>query len=206
MKKGILILATLSLATRALARQDDLSRIGGISPDAQITVFVEQADTPHAAVRYVFRDRRSGAVLGRVKSSYQPEEGDDSDFAWELSHPSWIYWRGDSQYVAIDEANHNHMGTVVLARRLKDSFRQIPVSEERLMAYTKQPWDRARLFFGDDCFLPHDRAEIVIVGFVRRPHSNESAEFGCSVVIDLRQNGAITKVILPKAPKPPNPR
>ena len=204
MNKGIFIAVTLVLVAPAFARQDDLSRDGGVSPDAHFTVFVEQADTPHATIQYVVRERRHGSVFGRFKSSYQPEEGDDSDFAWDQSHPSWIYWRTDSQYVAIDEANHNHIGTVILAQRLRHSFRQIPVSEQELMAYTKQPWDRGRLFFGNNCFLPHDRAEIVIVGLIRGQGKDESAEFGCSVILDLRRNGKILKVVLPKVTKSPN--
>ncbi len=96
-------------------------------------MFVEQADKPQSTIYYAIRDRRNGAPLGRFKSSYQPEAGDDSTFAWDQSHPSWIYWRADSGYVAIDEANHRHIGTVILAQRFKSSFRQIPVNEEQLM-------------------------------------------------------------------------
>jgi hypothetical protein len=202
--KGLFTAVTLALAAPVLARQDDLSRDGGLSPDAQFTVFVEQADRPDTTIQYVVRERRTEAVFGRLKSSYQPEEGNESDFAWDQSHPSWIYWRADSQYVAIDEANHNHIGTVILAQRLRHSFRQIPVRERELMAYTNQPWDRARLFFGDNCFLPHGRAKIDIIGLVRRQGRDGFAEFGCSVVLDLRQNGKLLNVLLPKATKSPN--
>jgi hypothetical protein len=200
----LFIAVFLGLVAPAVARQDDLSRSGGVSPDGKFTLSVEQADTPHGPIHYVVRERHRGIVVGRFKSSYQPEEEDDSDFAWDQSHPSWIYWRPDSQFVAIDEANHNRMGTVILAQRLRHSFHQIPLSEEELMAYTKQPWDRGRPFFGDNCFLPHDRARIDIIGLVRRHGRDEIIEFGCSVILDLGQNGKIIKVVLPKATKPPN--
>ena len=202
MNKRNLIAVIVALATPALARQDDLSRDGGLSPDAQFTVYVEQPDAPRGKIDYIIRERRSGRLFGRFESSYQPEEGNDSDFAWDQSHPSWIYWRGDSQYVAIEEANHHHIGTVILAERLKRSFRQIPVREDKIMAYTKQRWDRGRLFFGDNCFLPRDRAAIVIVGLVRRPGIGDVAEFSCSVIVDLRRNGRIMKTVLPT--KSPN--
>ena len=160
--------------------------------------YVEQADKAQSAIYYFIRDRRSGAAVGRLKSSYQPEPGDDGDFDWSQSHPSWIYWRADSRYVAIDEANHNREGTVLLASRLKSSFRQIPVSEEQLMHYTRQPWDRGRLFFGDNCFLPHDRTEIAIIGLIRRPQSDEYDEFECAVILDLRRNGKIIRAVIPQ--------
>lgn len=191
------LLFTAIVTESAMARQDDLSAGGGVSPDRQFTILVEQADTPQATIYYAVRDRRNGATLGRFKSSYQPEAGDENTFAWDQSHPSWIYWRADSRYVAIDEANHRRLGTVILAQRLKSSFRQIPVGEEQLMSYTGQPWDRGRLFFGANCFLPHDRAAILVIGLLRRPHSDHYDEFGCSVILDLRHHGKIIKAVIP---------
>ena len=187
----------VAVAASASAREEELAP-EGVSPDKHYTVFVEQGDTPHAIIYYVVRDRRTGKSLGKFKSSYQDEGDDEGDFPWKQSHPSWIYWRADSRYVALDEANHNHIGTVILAHRRKSSFRQVPVSEDKLMHYTKQPWDRGRLFFGDNCFLPHDRAAVAIIGFVRRPHSDQYDEFGCTVILDLRANGKIVRAVIPR--------
>jgi hypothetical protein len=171
-------LVAISTIATASAREDELAP-EGISPDKRHSVFVEQSDEPYAPIYYAVRDRKTREVLGRFKSSYQPDRDDEGDFAWKQSHPTWIYWRDDGRYLAIDEANHRRMGTVILARRINSTFRQIPVNSEELMRYTKQPWDRGRLFFGTNSFLPRDRAAVAVIGLVKRPHSDTYDERSC---------------------------
>jgi hypothetical protein len=104
-----------------------------------------------------------------------------------------IYWRPDSRWVAIDEANHGSIGTVILLRRSSNGFEQVPLDCNRLMAGTKEVWDRGRLFFADNSWLRHDRARVYILGSVPNSKTGDYDRVGYEVTIDLRREGAILK-------------
>jgi len=189
---SFLIVLLLAAATSSASAHQDALGPNGVSPDKRLRLFVAQQDDPSARIYYVLRNRKSGVLAGRFESSYQPDPA-SGDFAWQQSHPMAVYWRRDSTWVAIEEANHRGEGTVVLLHRGGKGFRRVPLSCERLMAATKENWDRGRLFFGDNCWLRHGRVRVLILGSVPNAQRDGPVRIGYDMTIDLRRNGAILR-------------
>jgi hypothetical protein len=131
---------------------------------------------------YFYRVVEDGEAVGIFPCSYQPEEGNEEWSAEQARAASW-HWHGDGKFLAVEEANHRHIGTVILARRFRGVFQPILLVTSDLMTRSGENWERGRLFFGE--WLPDDRVRIVLSGRTGQPPGPyEYSQYEC--VIDLR--------------------
>ncbi|MGK0189804.1 MAG: hypothetical protein ACI9R3_005622 [Verrucomicrobiales bacterium] len=110
---------------------------------------------------YFYKIEKNGEPIGIFASSYQPESGNEEWSTSQTQGASW-HWRKNRQMVAIEESNHRHMGTVILARLTQAAFTPIPLSISEFEELSGKAWDKRRLFFGG--WLPDQRAKIILAG------------------------------------------
>jgi len=176
----------LFAAVPLFAREEALPE--STSPDKHYRVVVAEIG---GRISYHINDTSDGTTLFALLSSYQADSG-SGDWGLRQSLGATVNWRKDSRCVAIDEANHNRIGTVLIARRTRKGFQQVPVSSDALMRASKQPWERGRLFFGE-----WGRGDTIIIGrfgLVRRVPDGPREEFGVSFTLDLANKGKIIAI------------
>ena len=139
------------LACVAGARTEDLDH--AVSPNGRYTVKAVQKGNP-SRISYDIVSTRSGALLHRLPSSYQPDDEAD-DWSWRHAMEAEVSWSPDSRYVAIDEQVHRYIGEVLLAE-VRDVSRSIPVPADSLIKRTKRDWDRSRIRIADGWSSPRD--------------------------------------------------
>jgi hypothetical protein len=130
--------AAVSLFARGAALPDSTS------PDHRYRVTVTEVS---GRIAYHLTEAERGKSVLSLRSSYQPDRG-SGDWAFQQSLGATVYWRKDSQSVAIEEANYRTIGTVLIARRTPQGFRRVPLDADALMRESKMPWERGRPFFG----------------------------------------------------------
>ena len=123
------------------------------SPNGRYRVRAVESGTP-SRITYDIVSARTGAVLHRFLSSYQPESG-SGDWAWEHTTEAEVSWSPDSHYVAIDEQVHRYIGEVLLAE-VGDVTRAINLPEKLLIARTRLDWDRYRIRLRDGWTSPRE--------------------------------------------------
>ena len=180
MKPTFLILFAFA-AVPLFAREEALP--GSASPDNKFCIVVEAMDR-----LLIYRVKRvsDAKPLNSILSSYQTDRG-TVDWAFKQALGAAVHWRKDSQFVAIDEANFDRMGTVVILRCTGDGFEDVPAHTQELMRASKQPWEVARLFFRD--WSRGDTVSIGIRGLLKRfDDIRTGKEFEVSVTLDLVEN------------------
>ena len=173
-------------AVPLFAREEALP--GSTSPDKHYRVVVAEAG---GHISYHINDIPDGKTLISLVSSYRPDSGSDG-WGFQQSLGATVNWRKDSRCVAIDEANHNRIGTVLIARRTAKGFQQVPVGSAALMRASKQPWERGRLFFG--AWGRGDTITLGLLGLVRRVPDGPRDEFGVSFTLDLANKGEVISI------------
>ena len=103
-----------------------------------------------------------------------------------------IHWSKDSRLVAIDEANHRRIGTVLIARRAPKGFKQVGISREALIQASKQSWERGRLFFGQ--WGAGDAIVLRFEGLVQRVPGGPREESAVFFTLDLANNGKVVSI------------
>ena len=181
--KSTVIALFLLFAEPALATPEPVPR--SESPDKHYRVSVEQTD---GRIEYRVGAVAGGEALLRLTSSYQPEKGEEA-WAYKQSLDAEVHWRNDSRVVAIEEANHRRIGTVLIALRTVDGFSAISVSTQSLMQATHEPWDRGRLFFTG--WGKTDSAILSLGGRLYHQTENRFEESGWRFEIDLAHGGKI---------------
>jgi hypothetical protein len=183
---GLLTFAAVPLLAREEALRDSTS------PNKHYRVVVAEVA---GRIFYRIKDTSSGTTLISLRSSYQPESGSD-DWGFQQSLGATVNWRKDSRAVAIDEANHNRIGTVLIARRTAKDFRQLAVSDEALMRASKLPWERGRLFFSE--WGTRNTITVVRFGLVctdppsTPPEKRRRKDCGCGFIIALTNGDVIS--------------
>ena len=185
MRTALISLFALA-AVPLFAREEALS--DSISPDKHYRVVVAEIA---GHISYHIKDTSDGTTVFALRSSYQPDSGSDG-WGFQQSVGAAVNWRKDSRCVAIDEANHNRIGTVLIARRTPKGFQQVPVSSEALMRASKQPWERGRLFFGE--WGRGDTLVLGLLGLVQRVPDGPRDEFGVSFTLDLANKGKVIAI------------
>lgn len=186
MTKTALISLFALAAVPLFAREEALS--DSTSPDKHYRVVVAE---DAGRISYHIKATSDATTLLALPSSFQPDSGSDG-WGFHQSLGATINWRKDSRCVAIDEANHGRIGTVVIARRTPKGFQQVAISREALMRASKQPWERGRLFF--DAWGRRDTLVLGLLGLVRRVPDGPRDEFGVSFTLDLSNKGKIIAI------------
>lgn len=163
--KGRFVLGTVLLifcANMGAVRAAEKSRLqDSTSPNQRYTLRVDFQKKGTPALYYVFGDRRTGVEIGRLASSYQPDDISDS-WALRRALETKVYWRDDSAYVALEEASWHGIGTVFLLRRVGKVFQPIPLDEEAILPATQVAWSRHRLLWLN--WGPRQRAMMEVAG------------------------------------------
>jgi hypothetical protein len=184
--KSALIILCVFAAPQLFAREQALR--DSFSPDKRYRVTVVEIE---GRVSYRIIDASSHVTVLSLRSSYQQGAGNVEDWGFKKSLGATVYWRKDSRCVAIDEANHNREGTVLVVRRTPKGFRQVPLSDEALTRASKMPWDRCRLFFGQ-----WGSRDTIIVGLLGRvfadPESTAYKDANCGFTIALASGDVIS--------------
>jgi hypothetical protein len=145
--KGLLLLAgILVLRGRASAQARTAPLADGISPDRKYAILAAQA-LPHGRMTYEIVRRSTGAVLLQMRSSYREEPGEAVDWSWHQTKDAEVIWRMDSHAVALNETNHQWIGTTLIAWRHDVAFQRVNLNQETLNRLTKVPWERVRIEF-----------------------------------------------------------
>jgi hypothetical protein len=150
----------LSMRVVADARSKVLQ--DGDSPEGHFRV--EVSERPGRGITYDIVSPKAGSVIHRIPSSYQPEEGEASDWCWDLTNDAEVHWSPGGHYLVIDEQVHNYIGQVFLVLVGPGSTAPLSLPETQILAATKMHWDRFRIRFvrwGDA-----DRLSLVLAGQV----------------------------------------
>ena len=139
--KTAVLLSLLLCAAQALAAPEPIPR--SKSPDKHYLISVEQTD---GRIYYRIDTNPGGKPLLKIAGSYQPELG-APDWVYEKSHDLTVHWRNDSRAVALEEANHRGIGTVLVAIQTADGFCTISIGTQALLKATNESWKEGRLFF-----------------------------------------------------------
>jgi hypothetical protein len=162
------------------------------SPDKHFSIAVEEGD---GRLSYRVKEIRTGRNRISFPSAYQPEPGELPNWSYEHALAAEIHWRADSRCVALDEANHNRIGTVLMAYRTKRGFRRVPLNCDALMRSTGEHWDRGRLFFG--AWQAHDRATVYLIGKTyvdpKRSEHRRSEDRSYTFTVDLAHDGRVIR-------------
>jgi hypothetical protein len=185
------LISLFAFATVALfAREEPLP--DSVSPDKRYRIIVAEVG---GRISYRVTDTSNGGAVISLRSSYQPDSGSD-DWGFQQSLGATVKWRTDSRCVAIGEANHRRIGTVLIARRTPKGFQQVPLSSEALMRASKLPWERGRLFFGE--WGARDSIAVGLIGLVwadpesTPPEKRHRKEFSCGFTIALPSGDVIS--------------
>ena len=186
--KAALFLTFAFIASRGLAREEPVP--DSTSPDKRFYVAVEKVD---AHIYYRVKETRTGHNRLALPSEYQPDAGELTDWSYRHALSAEVHWRDDSQCVALDESNHNRIGTVLIACRTKNGFRRVPLDRWALPRSTGDDWTKSRLFFGG--WGSSHTAIIYLIGLIyidpetveRRRYEQRSYTF----TVDLTRNGRI---------------
>lgn len=116
--------------------------VNGTSPNGRFRVQATQRDA--GEITYDIVRTGDSAILHRIRSSYQPEEG-AGDWPWDESVEAEIHWSDDSRYVVIDEQVHNYIGDVFIISVRPDQADSILLPEHEILARTKLHWERHRI-------------------------------------------------------------
>ena len=160
MRLLLIFVVCLLLGAEASARVQELREAA--SPNRRYAVKAVEKGNP-VQISYEIVSRRSGAVLLRLPSSYQPEEG-EGDWSWEHTIQAEVSWSTDSRYVAIDEQVHRYIGDVLVAE-VGEVNRSIRIPEESLVARTGRSWSRYRVRLREG-WLPNGRLALGLAGKV----------------------------------------
>lgn len=123
------------------------------SPDGRLCVRVSENAAHH--ITYDLVATRTGAVLHRLPGSFQPEEGERPNWAWNQTDAQ-VDWSSDSRYVAIAEEVYRYIGTVLLAEVRPGGVRSIQVPADLIMAGTHLRWDKLHLSVERGWLADHD--------------------------------------------------
>lgn len=153
------------LLIAAEARSAELQN--SVSPNGKYAVLAVQKGA-HGLIAYHFVQRATGAILLRIKSTYQETPGEpDDDWSWRHGATAVVHWRADGRCIALQEANHHQLGTAKIAIVRDGEFREVNLDDDVLIDFTKvarADWVRVKVeFAGFDG--PH-RAHISVGGGV----------------------------------------
>jgi hypothetical protein len=140
------------LANFAYANDRAAKLVNGLSPNRRLQVRVEQAADK---ISYELVRIQDGEVLHRMLSSYQPEEGDASDWAWSEAADAEIHWSPDCHYVLIDEQVHHYIGHVLILSVFDGDAKEVELPERQMLACTGINWDRYRIRVNTDVSSSH---------------------------------------------------
>lgn len=186
--KIALFLTLAFIGSPGFAREEPIP--DSASPDKRFHVAVEEVD---GHIYYRVKETRTGRNRFAFPSEYQPEAGELPDWSYRHALAAEVHWRDDNQCVALDETNHNRIGTVLIACRTKNGFRRIPLDCWALMRSTKDRWNKGRLFFGG--WGIHDTATAYLIGLIYiDPESVERRRYEerrYTFTIDLSHDGRI---------------
>lgn len=152
----------LAIFPTAHARTNAL--VDGTSPNRQFRVQVSQSRS--ALMTYRIVRTSDSAILHRVMSSYQPEEGEMPDWAWSHASDAEIHWSDDSHYLVIDEQVHNYIGKVFIISVTPQHAETVAFPEKEILACTKLNWDRHRVRVGGGWSSGH-HLSVSLAGQVR---------------------------------------
>ena len=186
--KTALLLTFVLVASRGLAREEPIPN--STSPDTRFYVAVEEVG---AHIYYRVKETRTGRNRFAFPSEYQSDAGELPDWSYRHALSCEVHWRDQSQCVALDESNHNRIGTVLIACRTKNGFRRVPLDRWALPRLTGDDWNKSRLFFGG--WGSGDTAIVYLIGLIyidtatveRRRYKERSYTF----TVDLKHNGRI---------------
>ena len=150
------------LLIAAEARSAELQN--SVSPNGKYAVLAVQKGV-HGLIAYHFVQRATGAILLRIKSTYQEDPDEpENDWWWPHAAAAEVTWRADGRCVALQEANHRRMGTAKIALVRDGEFREVNLDDDVLEDFTRAPWAKVKVMFaGFDG--PH-RARITVGGVV----------------------------------------
>ena len=150
------------LLIAAEARSAELQN--SVSPDGKYAVLAVQKGA-HGLIAYHFVQRATGAILLRIKSTYQEDPDEpENDWGWQHAAAAEVTWRADGRCVALQEANHRRMGTAKIALVRDGEFREVNLDDDVLEDFTRAPWAKVKVEFAG--FDGSRRARISIGGAV----------------------------------------
>jgi len=143
MRPLLAMFVLLSASLEADARSKVLH--AGDSADGHFRV--EVSERPGRGITYDIVSRKAGSVIHRIPSSYQSEDGEASDWCWDLASHAEVHWSPGGHYVVIDEQVHNYIGQVFLVLVGPGSTATLSLPETQILAATRMHWDRYRIRF-----------------------------------------------------------
>ncbi|MDR0533500.1 MAG: hypothetical protein LBH01_06045 [Verrucomicrobiales bacterium] len=157
----------------------------GVSPNHKYSV---EFKTVGGEFYYALVTIANGEVLWQGKGTYQREKGAE-EWALKQTANAEAHWREDSGAVAIDEANHRQMGTVLLVKINDDKGKLVPLDCKKIMAATKEPWERGRLFF--ICWEKGRKAKVALTGRLYHGSDNRFENRCYELLVNVDANGEL---------------
>ncbi|HEY3901775.1 MAG TPA: hypothetical protein VGM54_24390 [Chthoniobacter sp.] len=135
----------LALATfGGAASAETVALSGAVSPNGRY-VLVARRGSARAEITYQILNRHAGTFLLKLKSSYQEAKEESANWSWDQTSAAEVHWRSDSRVVVLDEANHNAIGTVLVASERSNRFRELKLHLPMQLLGVR--WQKSRLFF-----------------------------------------------------------
>lgn len=125
-----------------------IHHIDGLAPDKRFEVVLRIGTVAQLSrITYDLIDLRDHRLIASVSSSYQPDLYEIPGFSLQHALDTTVTWNSDSRFVALEEANHRHIGEVFLLTTLRTRSRNLlPIPKKEIVARIGKSWDKERLF------------------------------------------------------------